>query len=111
MTDVSHEQRWGVYLVQAQNFAKRENYIDAVSRAGLVVDEVAEALSHATDAATRERLGEFLVRARKQREAMQAKLDAWNAAIAARRAKVIEGAAEEMARPLPNPPPVPARRA
>ncbi len=108
MTDVRDEQRWGVYLVQAQNFAKRENYVEAVSRAGLVVDEAEAALAGATGE-DRERVAEVLLRARKLQKAYQASLDAWNARIAARRAKVIEGAEAEMARPLPNPPP-PARR-
>lgn len=110
MTDVSHEQRWGVYLVQAQNFAKRENYLEAVSRAGLVVDEVTEALSRATDSKTRERLGGLLLSARRQRDAHRAKFEVANAAIAARRAKVIESAAADAKLPLPDLP-VPARRA
>jgi hypothetical protein len=105
MTDVSHEQRWGVYLVQAQNFAKRENYIDAVSRAGLVVDEVSQALAQTEDATARTRLSSMLLRATKLRDGLQQQMNVWNARIAKRRAAVIAGAAAEMDRQLPTPPP------
>ena len=105
MNDKSLEERWGIWMTQAQNFEKRENYVEAVSRAGLVSRSVSEALAHEVDPDTRARYEQMRLMAEKRREALQRKLDAWNAKIAAHRAAVIAGAAEEMSRPLPLPPP------
>jgi hypothetical protein len=105
MTDKSLEERWGIWMTQAQNFEKRENYVEAVSRAGLVVQSASEALATASDPNDKARYAQMLLRAEKQRDRLQEKLDAWNAKIAARRAAVVAGAAEEMSRPLPLPPP------
>jgi hypothetical protein len=109
MNDKSLEERWGIWMTQAQNFEKRENYIEAVSRAALVARSASEALAAAGDAGAKARYAQVLLRAEKQRDRLQVKLDAWNAKIAARREAVVAGAEEEMSRPLPLPPP-PARR-
>jgi hypothetical protein len=105
MNDKSLEERWGIWMTQAQNFEKRENYVEAVSRAGLVAQSVSEALALEVDPNTKARYAQLQLRAEKQRESLQRKLDAWNAKLAAHRAAVIAGAAEEMSRPLPLPPP------
>lgn len=103
MTDESSVARWQVYMTQAQNFEKRENYLEAVSRMGVVEREVAEAI--AADPACKDRYEYYLLVARKRKQALQAKLDAWNGRIAERRQAEIANAPNEMARPLPNPPP------
>jgi hypothetical protein len=109
MNDKSLEARWGIWMTQAQNFEKRENYVEAVSRAGLVARSIAEALVAASDEGAKARYAQLLLRAERQRDLLQEKLEAWNAKIAARRAAVVTGAAAEMSRPLPVPPP-PARK-
>ena len=41
----SQAERWDVWAVQARNFAKRENFTDAVERMKLVRSSIAEALA------------------------------------------------------------------
>ena len=98
----SQEERWAVWSVQARNFAKRESFTDAVARMKLVCASVDEALSSCTDPKQRARLERHLARAQELLAEVQSQHDAWRAAIAARRQETIEGAAEEMARPLPT---------
>jgi hypothetical protein len=109
MTDESRVARWQVYVTQAQNFEQRENYLEAVSRMGVVAREAADAIATATGPADEEQARYYLLFAQKQKQALQAKLDAWNGRIAARRQAEIANAPAEMARPLPNPPPPPRR--
>jgi hypothetical protein len=97
----SQAERWDVWAVQARNFAKRENFTDAVERMKLVRSSIAEALAQVTDPRTRSRLEARLARAEEQVDELQAQYDAWRAEIAARRQQTIDSAAEEMARPLP----------
>jgi len=96
------EERWAVWMVQARNFAKRENYTDAVARMKLVRDSVEAALSQAKDPKQRLRLERHLGRAEEQLALLIVKHDAWRSEIAARRQHTITHAAEEMARPLPT---------
>jgi len=103
MNPTSDEERWAVWMVQAQRFAKRENFSDAVVRTKLVRDAVQEALGGATDAKQRERLERHLARAEEQLASMETRHEAWRSAIAERRQNTIDQAEEEMARPLPVP--------
>lgn len=98
----NEEQRWAVWMVQARNFAKRENYTDAVARMRLVHDAVERALETATDPKDQARLERHKLRASEQLEDLQARYDAWHSEIAARRQHTIDSAAEEMARPIPT---------
>lgn len=97
------EERWAVWTVQARNFAKRENFADAVARMKVVRGAIEQALSNATDPRDQRRLEAHLARADELLEEFQASYDAWRSKIAARRQQTIDSAAEEMARPLPNP--------
>ncbi len=97
----SQVQRWEVWAVQAHNFAKRENFTDAVARMKLVRSSIAEALDQVRDPRKRARLEARLARAEEQVDELQTQYDAWRADIAARRQQTIDNAAEEMARPLP----------
>ena len=97
------EQRWGVWMVQARRFAERQNFLDAVARVRLVHDEVEAALGRAASPVQRARLERHLARAEEQLSSLQAQYDAWRSAIAERRQRTIDQAAEEMARPLPTP--------
>ncbi len=97
------EKRWGVWTVQARRFAKRENYTDAVARMKLVRESIQSALAETKDDRKRARLERHLARAEEQLASLQAQYDAWRSEIAARRQHTINQAAEEMARPLPNP--------
>jgi ElaB/YqjD/DUF883 family membrane-anchored ribosome-binding protein len=99
----SHKERWAVWAVQARHFAKRENYTDAVARMGLVRNSIEKALSEVTDSAERSELDALLVRANEQLTDLRTRYDAWHSKIAARRQQTIDGAAEEMARPIPAP--------
>lgn len=99
----SNEERWAVWMVQARNFAKRQNYTDAVARMKLVRDAVLASLDDASDPKVRGRLERHLARAEEQLGALSEQYDAWRSEIAARRQHTIDQAAEEMARPLPVP--------
>ncbi|HSN82296.1 MAG TPA: hypothetical protein VLS88_06930 [Polyangiales bacterium] len=96
------EERWAVWMVQARNFAKRENYPDAVARMKLVRSSVENALAEANDPKQRLRLERHLARAQEELSELTAKYDAWRSEIAARRQHTISHAADEMARPLPT---------
>ena len=100
MKDMKPRERWDVWMVQAQRFAARENYIDALGRVRLVVREVEEALTDARDT-ERARLQRFLHRVCRREERIRTQFEAWNAKIAARRQAAIADAADEMKRPLP----------
>jgi hypothetical protein len=103
MDITSDEERWAVWMVQAQRFARRENFTDAVARTRLVRDSVQKALGGATDPKQRERLERHLARAEEQLASTESQYDAWRSEIAARRQHTIDQAEEEMARPLPVP--------
>ena len=100
MAELTRQERWDKWMVQAQAFAAREHYIDAIARAQLVVDEVEDAVKGAAGT-HKERLERYLRRAVRRQETFQASFDEWNAKIAARRAAATANAAAEMARPLP----------
>lgn len=97
-----NQERWMVWMVQAQRFAERENYPDAVARMKLVHDEVAACLSTTRDEKRRLKLSLFLERVEKQLEDLKGKHARWRAAIAERRRATIDNAVQEFARPLPN---------
>ena len=99
----SQKERWAVWAVQARNFAKRENYTDAVARMNLVRKSIEEALAEVTDPEDREDLQALLLRAEEQLADLRSRYEAWRSEIAARRQQTIDGAAEEMARPIPSP--------
>ena len=100
MNDSNPRSRWDMWMVQAERFAKRENYIDALGRARLVLSEVERALKE-TEGKERESLSRFRHRVERRVARIRERFEAWNAKIAARRAKWIENAEEEMSRPLP----------
>ena len=95
------KERWAVWAVQARNFAKRQNYTDAVARMKLVRNSIADALAEVIDSAQKMRLEADLARADEQLADLQTQYEAWRSEIAARRQHTIDSAEEEMARPLP----------
>jgi len=95
------EERWRRWEVQARNFARRDNYTEAVARMCLVERSVKEALSTERDSAARHRLERHLLRAEELCKQYEQQLDEWRSKIAQRRQQTIDQAAEEMARPLP----------
>ena len=97
----SEEERWGVWIVQARHFAKRENYTDAVARMRLVQKSIEAALAKETDHALRARIERQQARANDLLGELESEAEAWRSAIAARRQQTIDQAEEEMARPLP----------
>ena len=101
MIDASDEERWAVWMVQARNFAKRENFTDAVARAELVCRQIERALEAEQDPVRKGRLKRQLARVENLANDLRAQLEAWRSAIADRRARTIANAAQEMARPLP----------
>jgi len=96
------EERWAVWMVQAQRFARRQNFSDAVRRMQLTRDAIRQALSDATDPNRRQRLQLLLARADEQLATLRAQYEAWRSKIAAQRQHTIDHAAEEMLRPLPK---------
>ena len=100
MMDPSPRERWDVWMVQAQRFARRENYIDALGRVRLVLREV-DAAIEAASGEERASLERFKARAERRAAQIRETFDAWNAKIAARRQTWTDAADEEMKRPLP----------
>jgi multidrug resistance efflux pump len=98
----SQKERWAVWTVQARNFAKRQNFADAVARMKLVSGSIGDALVGVTDPVQKARLEAQLARANEQLAELRAQYDAWHAEIAARRQHTIDSAEQEMARPLPR---------
>lgn len=94
-----------MWLAQARGFADNEQYLDAVARADLVVDEIARAVTEEKDAARRAKLERRLLHATRLRERLTRELDAWRSGIAKVYSRKIAEAADEMKRPLPKPPP------
>lgn len=107
MSDIpSQQEEWAVGMAQAQRFAARENYFEAVGRVRAVRVEVLEALEsaqRAEDIKLSGRLERFVFQVSAELSALEASHQAWNGRIADIRAGHLAGAAEEMARPLPNP--------
>lgn len=100
MVDSTQRARWDTWMVQAQNFAKREIYMEAMARAQLVIDEVHAAIESASDD-EKARLMRYRHRAERRQAKFREQFEVWNAAIAARRALATKNAATEMAEPLP----------
>jgi len=102
MKDVTPRERWEVWMHQAQRFADRENYIDALGRARMVLREVTRVLEHEElEEREEQRLQRFASRVERRMKGYRKHFEIWNAKIAARRAAYIAAAEEEMARPLP----------
>ena len=95
------EDRWNVWTVQARNFAKRENYADAVARMRVVQKSMRDALGKETDPGNKARIEAHLARAEELLADLESRAEAWRSAIATRRQETIDQAAEEMAWPLP----------
>ncbi|MCA9615746.1 MAG: hypothetical protein H6721_08310 [Sandaracinus sp.] len=100
MMDASPRERWDVWMVQAQRFARRENYIDALGRLRLVLGEVDAAIESA-EAGERMSLERYKARVERRVAQIRAAFEAWNAKIAARRQSWTDAADDEMKRPLP----------
>lgn len=79
-----------ILLAQAANFARRDNFADAVARA-----KTAHSLAVKAGDATAEALATQAI------ATYEAAFEAWNAGIAERRARRIENAVYEERKPLP----------
>ena len=102
MKDVTPRERWDLWMHQAQRFADRENYIDALGRARMVLEEVSTTLAALIESGIDdERLERFKSRVERRMAQYRKQFDIWNAKIAARRAANTAAAEEEMKRPLP----------
>jgi hypothetical protein len=105
MKDFDEEKVWFAQLVQARNFAQKDQHADAAARAGRVLGEVAAALVSEPDDARRARLQQLLVRVQREHAQHRARFETWRQAIDAGRQERMQQAPEEMRRPLPQPPP------
>lgn len=103
MIDHDRLEHWTTCMVQAQNFAARENYQEACARCRVVRDEVQAAVRTEKDTLRRARLERYLGRIENQLSRLEAQYYSWNEAIAVQRQATIDAAPEEMARPLPMP--------
>lgn len=101
MSGPSPEERWTVWLVQAERFALKDAFTEARGRARLVCEEIRAAIAAAKDGADTTRLERRLARAEAAFDGYGAQLEQWSAAIAKRREATVDGAEEEMKRPLP----------
>lgn len=102
MKDVTPRERWEVWMHQAQRFADRENYIDALGRARMVLREVTDVLEAGElDEKQAQRTQRFAARVERRMKGYRKSFEIWNAKIAARRAAAIASAEQEMAQPLP----------
>ena len=105
LRDHRREQTWATWASQAQNFARRDNFVDAVARMRRLCEDVKDALAHAQDAAQRSDLASRLKWAEYELQQLERQEREWREAIAKRRAEQIAGAELDAARPLPSPPP------
>lgn len=104
MSDIrSQQEEWAVCMAQAQRFAARENFFEAIGRARVVRDQVEATLASASDNRQKGRLERFLFQVKAELASLEEKQAAWNARLKDIRARSLAGAAEEMSRPLPNP--------
>ncbi len=101
MADFSSRERWDTWMVQAQKFAEREVYMEAMARADLVLQECDLAIAQAVEPELRTRLERYRYRAERRKAKFREQFEVWNARIAARRSAATLNAATEMARPLP----------
>jgi hypothetical protein len=102
MKDVTQEERWTQWLVQARNFARGEQFHDAVMRAKLVRKEIQTQIDATRDPERRERLQRHLRRVEETLGAIEAQRKKWHERIAELRRQRMDNAAEEMKRPLPD---------
>ena len=93
-----------VWINQAAAFEKRENYYEAVARIARAKQAAESALAGA-DGSEKATLAAIAGQCATLETRYRAQLETWNAKIAAGRQARTDAAAEEMARPLPNPPP------
>lgn len=105
MKDLSQEQRWTIEMAQARNFAKKEQYSDAVARVAAIRNEVTGALGAESDPVRKARLERMLERVERLHTQLRAEFMSWTEAIERKRQGRIHNAPEEMQRPLPLPPP------
>ena len=102
MKDVTPRERWDLWMHQAQRFADRENYIDALGRSRLVLEEVRATLAVGDpQSLAHQRLEKFASRVDSRMKGYRRAFEEWNAKIAARRAAATANAEHEMAQPLP----------
>lgn len=101
---MKREERWSVSLVQAQRFARRDNFVDAIARARGVRDDVRAALAAEVDVGARQKLEGLLRVAERALGSYEIAFADWNGKIAAARAERMANAAVEQSTPLPNPP-------
>ena len=96
-----------VWINQAAAFEKRENYYEAVARIVTAKEAAEAALAGLTgeDGPAKATLEAIAGQCATLALRYRAQLEEWNAKIAAGRQARTDAAAEEMARPLPNPPP------
>ncbi len=99
----SQTERWATWAVQARNFAKRQNFTDAVARMKLVQASIQTSLADVSDAGDKARLEAHLALANEQLAELEAQYEAWHSEISERRQHTIDSAAEEMSRPIPSP--------
>ena len=93
-----------VWLAQAQRFADKDNYVDAVARASACCVEVSRVKKIASvDRDTLLQLEALEQRATALRDTFKAREQSWNEAIRQRRFEAIGDADAEMKRPLPLP--------
>lgn len=99
MSDKNREQEWVLQLHQAENFAAKENYLEAVGRARSLCRELESYISSDPDA----RVQAILLQAKGALSRYEGLFESWNSKIAARRENATLAAEEEMKRPLPLP--------
>lgn len=105
MSDIrSQIEHWQVGLTQAQRFAARDNHFEAIGRLEDVLHEIDHALAtEGLEPKPRGRLERLRFQVAAQLDAARAQYAAWNDRLAAIRERHLEGAEDEMTRPLPVP--------
>jgi hypothetical protein len=88
---MAEHKEFSVWLVQIERFLQRENYLDAIARAGRLVEEAQKALeAHPED----ERLAQVLARGRERLATATAAFEKKNEAVANRRLSAMRSAPE-----------------
>jgi hypothetical protein len=88
---MAEHKEFSVWLVQIERFLERENYLDAIARAGHLVEEAQRAFEARPED---ERLGQLLARGRERLATATEAFEKKNKAVADRRLSAMRSAPE-----------------
>ena len=95
------QKNWDTWMVQANRFAKRENYLDAIGRMEHMLKDIHQASSTSTSEKDKTIIDNYRKRSKEQLNNFQKYFNLWNEKIRSRRMQAIHQASQETHKPLP----------